>query len=845
MQAALRDLSIQKNNRSESFKVCTRVLHRCHEIVFGDPPDTSKSPYQSLPATPYGSTTNVVAKTQKKLDARAGNAAAQLAMNIRDRYRQQKVNPHVPPALVGLGVVLASTPGMPELAQMTGQVALAQGRRPRDDLEDTRKRIAISTDDGFDGPGTDETTLVNATRNASLSDDSDGDSSPRTRESFSRTKSSQDPTHHLRPSGTLQKSTLRTSVPTTPSHHPSHTSPSLPTKNHFENSQVLPSPTAQNSPLSLKPQSKVQRALNGSDSISRPSSRTGHTTPPVVAPFHSTPSLSNGRSDKSPLRLPLPTPESLFHLYDFNAQRALLRSHYCRSEFRFLTALEDISTRLLVIPKPARLSALRAELTGLNHSLPAEVCMPLWCPADHAHENGGERMGAALLGRKDRGPTDKVRGHHRIVRISPGDSVVLNSAQKVPYLLHLEILEDDLDFDPTRRSNRELLKKILIQEEMKKRQREGIETIEGPRAKQYGLGWPAAGHLKGTGSVDTQERRPSHGERRPSSPRRSSGPSSPIIRRGSTDSQGQGNPEEVDLIEQIFGVDYSSKTSKDRTADLADSLPVPVAPKNKVIDAAAWSRAPSLSRASSAVGPSFPTSPSAGSSAMKHAPLSDTNAPPTPFESGDSSRHLITLEDYSERMRTAAVMLAQLNASMKAEKGGGGSGHSNGPMDSQAASAARSQGPVENALDGSQPSTPVSSSARMKLDPVQATAIRDRIMREMMALEEERVSRMTAQPEGYTVQPSSSDEKSAEDESIIRRELNKDDPSAIIFKESWSAKKSRIQAASPWGHLARWNVLSVIVKTGDDLRQEQLATQLIERFGQIWKEEHCDCWVRL
>jgi phosphatidylinositol kinase/protein kinase (PI-3 family) len=68
---------------------------------------------------------------------------------------------------------------------------------------------------------------------------------------------------------------------------------------------------------------------------------------------------------------------------------------------------------------------------------------------------------------------------------------------------------------------------------------------------------------------------------------------------------------------------------------------------------------------------------------------------------------------------------------------------------------------------------------------------------------------------------------------------------AVIFKESWNAKKSRIQAASPWGHLARWNVLSVIVKTGDDLRQEQLATQLIQRFGQIWKEEHCDCWVRL
>ncbi len=37
----------------------------------------------------------------------------------------------------------------------------------------------------------------------------------------------------------------------------------------------------------------------------------------------------------------------------------------------------------------------------------------------------------------------------------------------------------------------------------------------------------------------------------------------------------------------------------------------------------------------------------------------------------------------------------------------------------------------------------------------------------------------------------------------------------------------------------------MIVKTGTDLRQEQLATQLIERFCRIFKEEKCDCWVRL
>jgi len=34
--------------------------------------------------------------------------------------------------------------------------------------------------------------------------------------------------------------------------------------------------------------------------------------------------------------------------------------------------------------------------------------------------------------------------------------------------------------------------------------------------------------------------------------------------------------------------------------------------------------------------------------------------------------------------------------------------------------------------------------------------------------------------------------KSAEDENIVRRELNKVDPSAVVFSESWSSKKVRV-----------------------------------------------------
>jgi len=885
MQAALRDLTYTRSTNPRPFMICQRVLHRCHEIIFGDAPDPSQSPYQSLPATPYGSAAALSRTiTGAAGAARLGDAAKKAAVGLRDRCRQPKVNAHIPAALVGMGTVLAGAPAMPGLVDMTGQVAVTQGRRPRDDLDATRKRIEIARNEGSEGPrgGEDVMARINGKTTAN-SDDSENEAG-NSREAISRESNSplvdrlpdalpaanqssvsgiklQLPPKRpiARTSGSRNDSSINLSLQ---AHHPSHTSPSLiQVSSPFESTKGLPSPLA----------SKTTEASPSASTLKpmppprRPSSAANFSKNSGLAPFHSSPSLSGQRSDPGPLRMPMPSPESLLSMYEKDTQRTLLRSHYCRSEFRFLSALEDISTRLLVIPKPARLSALRAELTGLNHSLPAEVCMPLWCPADHSHEDGGEtRNGNSLLGRRDRDPDTRVRGHHRIVRISPGDSVVLNSAQKVPYLLHLEILEDDLDFDPTRRPNRELLKKIVVQEEYKKRKREGIETIEsGPRGKVDGLGWS---------SITIASSGTQHGDGRPvgrpaASPRQSSIPASPVLRREHSEPLLKDEPEEVDLIEQIFGADYSSK---DRKANLADSLPVPVAPRNKHLDAAAWSRADSTSPltqpASLISQPPTPPPDSPNIGALTASLAADSNISPGVPPQSYNPRPVITLEDYSERMRTAAVMLAQLNASMKVDKG-------NQSLLPNEVGAVAGKGTVhgslsgtESLVDGSIPTAPIPASTRMKLNPIQATAIRDRIMQEMMSLEEERVSRMTAQPEGFTVQPSHSDGKTAEDESIIRRELNKEDPSgsfcvhlatagifyeltmsftAVIFKESWNAKKSRIQAASPWGHLAKWNVLSVIVKTGDDLRQEQLATQLIQRFGQIWKEEQCDCWVRL
>lgn len=123
-----------------------------------------------------------------------------------------------------------------------------------------------------------------------------------------------------------------------------------------------------------------------------------------------------------------------------------------------------------------------------------------------------------------------------------------------------------------------------------------------------------------------------------------------------------------------------------------------------------------------------------------------------------------------------------------------------------------------------------------------AEGIRKRIMQEMMALEEERMSRTKISTRHRAVAATVG--SGIEDEATVMRAVNKDDPSAAHFRESWAAKKARIRAGSPYGHLPNWDVFSVIIKTGADLRQEQLAVQLINEFGRIWQDKESACWVR-
>ncbi|KAH7914705.1 kinase-like protein [Hygrophoropsis aurantiaca] len=751
MQASLQDLAATPN--TTSFHVCQRTLQKCHEIIFGDLPTAASGPYSGL------------------------------NLPIQSRLSRRRVKAHVEPALIGIGIALAGTPGMPILAEIMGEVALQQGRVDEDGTD--LKSLQSGEDVGC-GP-------TSATADDDSGDDEDNDSAHQDQ--------SNESTEHI-PLRDNDDPERKYSLTRSPSNHkrtlgPAQTSPALV---HLRN---MHRPRLSDDPL---------------DQLNQRNTR-------LASPYQSSPSIP---SSQHPLRTnTLNSADSLLQKYDLQSQSYLLRSQYCRSEVQFLLTLETISNRLLVVPKPARVSALRAELTALNHKLPAEVCMPMWCSSSDAP-----------------GPLNCSQAHHKIVRIPPGESVVLNSAERAPYLLLIEILNGDLDFDPMKRGNKEILKRIVIKENERKGASKELIAFTSPRQKSIVDTGAASESVLGKDSAEPSEVQP------------------PISNGGSTVSL-LGEDEEMDLVEQLYGAGQSLRGP----IDISESIVLPSAPKNKELDMVAWSRASSL-----------PTSPltEQGSSFANSSPAFPPSnswrsiAPPTPrsielpsSSSQNNSDRILSLDDYSERMRTAAIMLAQLNANMIREtvtpvlvpQGSTPEpeqSSSSGPLSWLQGSSwlagsgsPTNGGPLHPSLGGRAPDS--SASTRMKVQHAEAAAIRDRIMTEMLALEEERMERMRENREGdgmMRIGDVGNSLKTAEDESIIKRELNKADPSAIVFSESWAAKKSRIRHGSPYGHLANWDCVSVIVKTGGDLRQEQVAVQLIQEFERIWQEEKCQCWVR-
>nr|POE59219.1 phosphatidylinositol 4-kinase pik1a [Quercus suber] len=425
-----------------------------------------------------------------------------------------------------------------------------------------------------------------------------------------------------------------------------------------------------------------------------------------------------------------------------------LRQNYFRSEMQFLTALEGISARLVAVPKPARLSALRAELALIAQDLPAEVDIPLICPATLVEGSASRSK------------------HHRIVRLNPAEATSLNSAQKVPYLLMLEILREDFDFDPDNAQNIHLL-----------------ATIGPDKAR----------------------------------PKRRLFDISDAARQNSIQSS-SGEAQADSVLEPANG-DLSSAT-------LLQDLAEDIKSKNGSPVTRALHEPPRLSSGISTL--SNASIPTPRNSEGPFGRESGSGGRPSPFlrPQNPNQSDVSALADH---MRTASQMLAQLELST-----------SKRPKTEVAAIKAKIIASMQSLEEQSFLNEDALSTP--SFDTIMAKAGAAAAETDGNDLENDEMDAPT--------DPSLNTGKGAarmENDAMtggIQRKGDRDDPSAATFGEAWEEKKERIRKSSPYGWARNWDLVSVIVKTGDDLRQEAFACQVIAVCSKIWAEHDVDVWVK-
>jgi hypothetical protein len=629
-----------------------------------------------------------------------------IVFGVAEPTRHEKIKENVLPVSVLASFVLASV-AVPFLPKWAGPLAISQARKPQStgdvisDGSQTQQKIARS-----------HTTTPSTTR------------SRRAKESRIASSSS-NTTNGVRPKAVRAASLER---------------PESSTSTRSPHTEIKPRPSR------LDLQSLDPRL--SSSSLPLPDSR----SPRMSVTRPTTPATAGIRAPDhiSRKHTHVARPLSPSALSDIQKVK-LLRQNYFRCETQFLTALEDISNRLIVVPKPARLSALRAELALIARDLPAEVDIPVICPASLIH-----------------GIPSKSR-HHRIVRLNPAEATVLNSAEKVPYLLMVEVLRDDFSFDPSTVDNRRLLVKL-------------VSEHGSGRRRIFDLSESA--HL-------------THAKRS------SDGPQDSVF-----------EPVTGDLGSSPLIKTFDEATMTDENATPAQPL-TPIPP---------WlsSGATTLSASSTVMTPR-----DAGASVSRSAsPGTRKMTLPSYGRSGASDQ-----PDFSAlatHMRTASQMLAQLDSTSGKR-----------PKSEVAAIRAKIIASMQSLEEQSFEVDDMSKSSTPTFDIIMANANVAAANASTEDIEDESVSAPSLNS-GAGAARMENDQKTGG----VQRKGDRDDPSAATFGEAWSVKKERIRKSSPFGWMKNWDVLSVIVKTGDDLRQEAFACQLIQVCDKTWQDAKTPVWVK-
>lgn len=634
---------------------------------------------------------------------RVYNKVQHIVFGLADTARHEKIRENVLPVTVLSSFVLASV-ALPMIPQWAGPLAVAQARKPQPDAD-----LILDTKENPKPPSRAHTVTATSSR------------SKRPKES--RISSAPDPNE---PAGAR---------PRTPR-------------------SIVNSPLAEASPRSKTPtESKRPSALEmksldarlSSSSLPLPSPRPVATRPstPISAGISQRPSEGIHRRHSHHVKALLNSSE-----LSLTQKTRLLRQHYFRSQTQFLTALEGISNRLVIVPKPARLSALRAELALISQDLPAEVDIPVICPPTLVNGSPGKSR------------------HHRIVRLNPAESTVLNSAEKVPYLMMVEVLRDDFTFDPETPDNQRLLGTLLSENGTSRRIFD--LSSESPRIVQAARA-----------------------------------------------------PEPV--IDSVFEPTSGDLGSSPLLRPSEDDLPPPSRSSHKL--------------------PQINQPPRLSSGATTSSTTLDTGTPhtsgaSTPRSSSPGTGRKMTLTmprnpaadqpDFSAlatHMRTASQMLAQLDAT-------------SGKRPRQEVAAIRSK--IIASMQSLEEKSFEIEDQGPTFDTIIAKTTPTVVTDSNPDLEEEA-------PLDTTINASAGRERMENDFKTggVQRRGDRDDPSAAVFGEAWEAKKERVRKSSPYGWMKNWDLVSVIVKTGADLRQEAFACQLINVCDKIWVDAGVNVWVKL
>ncbi|KXS18212.1 kinase-like protein, partial [Gonapodya prolifera JEL478] len=581
---------------------------------------------------------------------------------------------------------------------------------------------------------------------------------------------------------------------------------------------------------SSKPQSIL---VNMSQNVSGEGSRVESISIPgddcasqLPSPVHSTARTSNASRDSatnatSPSAL-RPSLEALRHGTAFTSPPygSDGNDNYFSSTLGFFSTLQEISDRLRAVDRESRQAVLQTELEMVNSNLPAEVCLPLWCSAGDHNDGDGHR-------------------HHRIMRIATSDCVVLNSADRVPFMLFLESWDSSDALSPTPSPSIANGGTIFSLPDANN----STETLESEASSDA----DDPGQCEECRKLGEREVRKEALESLGSSLTPTIEDSHPNV----TPRDSNGEHEIEGLATRNLGP--SDSITEDQTGtSSADSLNPQTSPSS-ANDPTLQPLCSRHARRKTRTTLKIHSKPDSNRDYCerilhRHARHMFKIAQPessldrmvldrrlrypvkaSPVRPRLSSSESSTQDEVSEKMRTAAVLLAQLYQ-----------------LQEQSFSMSPTGSSPRGTLKGSQDSR-FSSSLNRPMNPgaVDFGSIRQKIIKEMMALDDQRRKRVEREKGDQT--PVLVDEHLEEEAERKLREIGKlqvKEPSAVLLHETYASRSARIRATSPYGSDPRWRLFSVIVKSGADLRQEQLASQLVREVRDLWRKYGVACWVR-